>query len=69
MRDIVEFYLLHSPSPFLRVQSSFAPVEGDLINIRGVTYIVVGRSFSVDHGDEPVYMQARCNVLVEVYKA
>ena len=52
----------------MAVDSSLAPAEGELINIRKVTYRVVGRSFSIDHADDPYSRQVRCNVIVEEVK-
>ena len=49
----------------LGVDSSFAPAEGELINIKKITYRVVGRSFSVDHADDLFERQVRCNITVE----
>ena len=48
----------------LGIDSSFTPVEGDLINIKKVTYRVIGRSFTVDHADEWPDRQVRCNIIV-----
>lgn len=50
------------------LDSSFAPVEGELINIRKITYKVVGRSFSVDYADDMYERSIRCNVIVEPVK-
>jgi len=50
----------------LRVESSFTPVEGTLINIKQTTYRITGVSFSVDHADRPFEAQMRCNVIMEV---
>ena len=50
----------------LALDSSFAPDEGDLINIKSVTYRVIGRSFTVDRADDVFERQIRCNVIVEV---
>lgn len=33
--------------------SSHAPDRGDLINIRKTTYKVIGRTYTLDHADEP----------------
>lgn len=64
MSDTMEIYVNNHQIPFLIIESSFQPNEGDLINIRKVTYKVVGRSFTVDHADEPG-RSVRCNVIVE----
>jgi len=53
-------------SIMLRVESSFTPVEGTLINIKQTTYRITGVSFSVDHADRPFEAQMRCNVIMEV---
>lgn len=50
----------------LALDSSFAPDEGDLINIKGQTYRIVGRSFTIDRSDDPFERQVRCNVIVEL---
>lgn len=50
----------------LALDSSFTPEEGELINIKRVTYRVVGRSFTVDQSDDPFERQIRCNVIVEL---
>ena len=49
----------------LAIDSSFAPAEGDLINIKKVTYQVMGRSFTIDHADDIALRQVRCNIIVE----
>ena len=64
MSDTVEFYHNGSQRPFLVVDSSFQPDDGDLINIKALTYKVMGRSFSVDYSDEPG-KRIRCNVIVK----
>jgi hypothetical protein len=64
MTDTVEFYRDKSAYPFLTIESSFAPVKGDLVNIIGQTWKVLGRSFTVDHGDDPMRRAMRCNVIV-----
>lgn len=68
MKDIVEFYLEKHTHPFLIVDSSFQPNDGDLISISKVTYKVIGRSFSVDHSDQRSSRSMRCNVIVEKVK-
>lgn len=69
MRDKIEFYLGDSIQPFLIMESSFQPNEGDVVSILGVTYDVLGRSFSVDHADKYAERSIRCNVIVEVAAA
>ena len=48
--------------------SSYAPQENELINIRKITYRVVDRSFTVDHADEMHDRQVRCKIIVEPLK-
>lgn len=67
MSDTVEFFLRDQPQPFLVVDSAFQPNDGDLVNIRKVTYRVLGRSFTVDYADQPRRRQMRCVVIVEPY--
>ena len=62
--DIVEIWL--GDQVLLRINSAFAPAEGDLINIAKVTYRVIGRSFSIDHTIHVALRQFRCNVIVQV---
>lgn len=64
MADKLEFYDGDKQQPFLTLASSFQPNDGDLINIRKVTYKVVGRSFTVDHAGE-VDESIRCNVILK----
>lgn len=49
-RDRIEFYL--GDACVSRIESSHAPDRGDKVNIRKTTYVVVGRSYTVDHADE-----------------
>lgn len=65
MNDKVEFYLGKSHQPFLTLESSFQPEEGDYVNIQKETYLVTDRSFTVDHADSPQLRQMRCNVIVK----
>ncbi len=62
--DIVEIWI--GDQVLVRIDSSFAPVEGDLINVERVTYVVVGRSFAIDDASDAFNRQLRCNVIVEV---
>jgi len=64
MSDTVEFYENGKQRPFLIVDSAFQPNDDDLISIKGKTYKVLGRSFSVDYVGEPLKAM-RCNVIVE----
>lgn len=64
MKDSVEFYLGANPHPFVAVQASFQPNDGDLVNIKGQTYKVLGRSFCVDYSGTPNAVM-RCVVIVE----
>lgn len=63
MRNCVEFYLGTNAYPFCTVEAEFQPNEGELINIKGCTYRVLGRSFTVDNADSVRSM--RCNVIVK----
>lgn len=63
--DVVEFYRNKVMQPFLCIESSFAPQDNDLINIRGETYKVLGRSFSVDYAGT-MQQRVRCNVILEL---
>jgi len=65
MPDKLEFYLEDKQMPFLTLDSSFQPNDGDLVNIKGVTYEVLGRSFTVDHADKMAERSIRCNVIVK----
>ena len=63
--DRVEFYLDKSLNPMMIHDGSFQPEEGDLINILGTTYQVIGRSFTIDRaGSRDAVM--RCNVILRV---
>lgn len=64
MSDKLEFYFEDKQYPFLMLDSAFQPNDGDLVNIKGVTYKVLGRSFSVDHSGK-TDQSIRCNVIVE----
>jgi hypothetical protein len=65
--DRLEFYHNGKPQPFLTLDSSFQPNDGDLVNIRKATYKVIGRSFTVDSaGTREVSI--RCNVILEPHK-
>lgn len=64
MADKLELYFDGKVHPFFTVESSFQPNDDDLINIKGITYKVLGRSFTVDragHADVSV----RCNCICE----
>jgi hypothetical protein len=65
MKTRVEFYLNSRNSYFCGVDAEFQPNDGDLVNIRKVTYKVIGRSFTVDHADDINECRMRCNVIVE----
>lgn len=63
MEDVVEIWI--GESIIHRQKSSFAPMEGELLNMRGITYRVIGRSFTIDQADNPRLAQMRCNLIVE----
>lgn len=62
--DTLEFFEADSQRPFLIVDSSLRPSEGELVNIRGETWKIVGVSFAVDYADEINERKMRCNVIV-----
>jgi hypothetical protein len=64
-RDSVEFYEDGHLGPFLIVDSNFQPNDGDEISIKKETWIVIGRSFSVDYSDDSREKAMRCNIIVE----
>ena len=64
MNETLEFYLDNSLNPFLVVNTSYQPLDGDLINIKKETFVVIGRSFTVDHSLLPSRTM-RCNIIVE----
>lgn len=68
MSDTIEFYHDGEKNPFFSLLSSFQPNDGDLMNIRGVTYRVIGRSFTVDHLGDLALQKIRCNVILEKYE-
>lgn len=63
MSDCLEFFKVGVKTPFLRIDSAFQPNDGDLVSILGKTWVVVGRSFSVDYADK-LHRSIRCNVIV-----
>ena len=67
MKDSIEFYLNDSLRPFLIINSSFQPEEGDLVNINNITYKVIGRSFTIDYSETPG-RAIRCNLIVDTLK-
>jgi len=58
MTDAIEFHL--GNQVILAMESSHAPDRGDLVNIRKVTYRVVGRTYTIDHASEPRMRQIVC---------
>jgi len=67
MTDKLEFYDGDNPHPFLTLDSAFQPNKGDLMNIRGVTWKALGRSFTVDHAGK-IGQSIRCNVILKRQK-
>lgn len=63
MTDRVEFFNGNSKQPFLWLDSSFQPSDGDLVSIEGKTWEVIGRSFSLDYSGTARQLM-RCNVIV-----
>ena len=50
--DRIEFYL--GDSCIAYADSSHAPDRGDRISIRGETYQIIGKSYTLDYADNPV---------------
>lgn len=63
--NCVEFYLGAAQQPFCIIEAEFQPNDGDFVNIKGCTYKVTGRSFTVDHADSFTQRSMRCNVIVQ----
>jgi hypothetical protein len=65
-RDRIEFYIggvnkgIHAA-----VESSHAPLVGEKISIRKVTYTVTARSWALDHADEFHMRELCCVVILE----
>ena len=59
MSDQIEFHF--GDRVILVADSSHAPDRGDLVNIRTVTYTVIGRTYTVDNSDDA---RRRCVVCV-----
>lgn len=68
MSDKLELYFEGKTHPFLTIASSFQPNDGDLINVKGVTYVVLGRSFTIDYAGQ-AHESVRCNCIVKKQKA
>lgn len=64
MGDTIEFY--HDDQLIAAVKSSFAPRKGEKINIKNKTYIVVGRTYTVDYAGERF---AHCVCVVNLRRA
>lgn len=63
MKDQIEFHL--DGAAIVIADSSHAPDRGDLVNIRGATYVVIGRTYTVDHSDEPRERRVVCVINLE----
>lgn len=50
-RDRIEFYREGERGHIAVTDSSHAPDRGDKVNIKGVTYMVLGRTYTVDQSD------------------
>ncbi len=65
-RDRIEFYVGGvSKGHIAVVESSHAPDRGDKINIRGVTYTVMNRSYALDESDCIIEQSMCCVVILE----
>jgi hypothetical protein len=58
---MIEFWL-GTEEMINTVPSSFAPMVGDLVSIKGVTYEVTFRNFAFDYSDEYDAAHMRCVV-------
>jgi hypothetical protein len=61
--DGIEFHV--GERILLSMESGHAPDRGDLVNIRKVTYRVIGRTYTVDHADEARERQMVCVINLE----
>jgi hypothetical protein len=59
MESVTEFYL--GDTHLVAIKGIMAPLVGQKISIRGVTYEVAFVSYAVDYSDEP-HRRGRCNV-------
>lgn len=64
MPDMIEFWVDGGAIAF--VNSSHAPDRGDKVNIRKVTYRVIGRTYALDQADEPRQRQMVCIINLEI---
>jgi len=67
VKDQIEFHL--GDRILVVADSSHAPDRGDLVNIRKVTYTVIGRTYTVDHSDEPRQRRVVCVINLEATRA
>jgi hypothetical protein len=63
MDDWIEFHL--GDRILLSMQSSHAPDRGDLLNMRKVTYRVIGRTYTVDYADSVRERKMVCIINLE----
>jgi hypothetical protein len=56
---MIEFHL-QDGGILVAAESSHAPDRGDLVNIRSVTYRVIGRTYTVDQADNARLRQVVC---------
>lgn len=64
-RDRIEFYLVGQGGYIASTESSHAPDRGDKVNIRSFNYVVVGRSYTVDHAAEFHLTSVVCVITLE----
>lgn len=64
MRDMIEFHL--GEKIIAWAESSHAPDRGDMVNIRSTTYVVKGRTYTVDHADSTVQRSVVCVINLQV---
>jgi hypothetical protein len=64
MGDWIEFHF--GDRILLSLESSHAPDRGDLVNMRSVTYRVIGRTYTIDHADRPRERKTVCVINLEL---
>lgn len=64
MTSKLEIYRNGEQQPIYITKTEFHPITGDLINILGVTWEVLGRSFTIDMAGSPE-QSIRCNIIVK----
>ncbi|GEM_PF-3718179 len=68
-RDTIEFYVVGKKGHIAVAESSHAPQKGDHVCILGETYVVAGRSYTVDHAREWDQTAVVCVLMIEPFAA